>query len=170
MDRASDRRLEPGQRVVVAAARRDDALHSAPMRVEQSSGGPESTVHLRLTGAWHAADERRLQVRVPMQITPTRARHWVGGAWRDIDAKLVDLSSRGVGLSLTSEVQLGARLSLVVPLADGHPDLRLTVEVRHVRRTGKPEQPWRAGGLFRTLSQPDHERLIRFIFAELRSR
>ena len=47
-----------------------------------------------------ADDERRQQVRVPVQLAVSRARRWVGGAWRDIDATVVDLSSRGVGLRI----------------------------------------------------------------------
>jgi hypothetical protein len=73
-------------------------------------------------------------------------------------------------LSLDHEVQLGDRLSLVLPIGDGKPDLRVTVEVRHVRDMGEGEQRWRAGGPFRSLAPADHERVIRFIFAELRAR
>jgi len=170
MDRPTDRPLQPGERVVVAAARINDELHSAPMDVEHSSSGPEATLQLRMAGAWQPEDERRHQVRVPIQIRPSRARRWVGGAWRDIDALLVDLSSRGVGLTLAQEVQLGDRVSLSVRLGDDQSDLRLTVEIRHVRRHARPELGWRAGGLFRNLPPADHERVIRFIFAELRSR
>jgi c-di-GMP-binding flagellar brake protein YcgR len=170
MDRTSDRVLEEGQRVVVAAMRHDDELQSAPMQVEHSSAGPEATVHLRMAGVWQPEDERRNQVRVPLNLRATRARRWAAGAWRDLDATLVDLSSRGVGVSLDQEVQLGDRLSLSLPLGDGQPDLRVTFEVRHVRPHSKPGQAWRAGGLFRTLTPADHERVIRFIFAELRSR
>jgi PilZ domain-containing protein len=177
MDRPTDRPLEPGERVIVAATRMDDELHSAPMDVEHCSSGPESQVQLRMAGAWQPEDERRHQVRVPLSIPAARARRWIGGAWRDIQATLVDLSSRGVGLSLDQEVQVGDRLSLVVPLCDGNSPLRVTVEVRHVRPDGRLQpmdgrvpQPWRAGGLFRNLSPIDHERVIRFIFAELRSR
>src|SRR5260221_6989188 len=50
MDRSTDRPLEPGERVLVSATRKADELHSAPMDVEHSSGGPESTVHLRIDG------------------------------------------------------------------------------------------------------------------------
>jgi hypothetical protein len=75
-----------------------------------------------------------------------------------------------VGLNLTQQAQVGDRLSLVVPLDDGSPDLRVTLEVRHVRPNARTEGTWRAGGLFRNLALLDHERVIRFIFAELRSR
>jgi c-di-GMP-binding flagellar brake protein YcgR len=140
------------------------------MDVEHSSGRPESTVYLRMAGAWQPEDERRHQARVPVQIRPNRARRWVGGAWRDLDAMLVDLSSRGIGLSVDHQVKLGDRLSLVVPLGDGQPDLRVTVEVRHVQSDRKTPDRWRAGGVFRNLAPVDHERVIRFIFAELRGR
>jgi len=170
MDRPTDRPLEPGERVLVAATRMDDALHSAPMDVEHCSGTPNATLHLRIAGAWQAEDERRNQARVRVRIVPTRARRWVGGAWRDVEATVVDLSSRGAGLSLTAAVNVGDRLSLVIPLADGQPDLRVTVELRHARPEAPDAGLWRAGGLFRNLPPADHERVIRFIFAELRSR
>jgi hypothetical protein len=174
MDRPTDRPFEPGQQVVVAALRMDDELQSAPMDVEECSDGPESLVSLHMAGSWEREDERRHQVRVPARIRSNRSRRWVGGAWRDLEATVVDISSRGVGLSLDQEVRLGDRVSLSVPLADGQPDLRLTVEVRHVRREAGSAEPasslWRAGGLFRNLAPLDHERVIRFIFAELRSR
>jgi c-di-GMP-binding flagellar brake protein YcgR len=123
-----------------------------------------------MAGTWRPDDERRHQVRVPVQIRATRARRWVGGAWRELEATLVDLSSRGIGLSMDHEVQRGDRLSLAVPLNDGQPDLRVTIEVRHVRDDAREGERWRAGGLFRNLAPLDHERVIRFIFAELRAR
>ena len=170
MDRPTDRPPEPGERVLVAATRADDTLESAPMDVEYCSGSPNATLHLRLAGAWRAEDERRNQVRARVRIAPTRARRWAQGAWRDVEATIVDLSSRGIGLSLTTAVKVGERLSLVIPLADGEPDLRLTVELRHARSEAPDAGLWRAGGLFRNLPTADHERVIRFIFAELRSR
>jgi hypothetical protein len=169
MDRPTDRPLEPGERVVVAATRMDDELHSAPMDVEFCGDGRHPQVHLRMAGGWHPEDERRNQVRVPLRLRASRARRWMAGAWHDLQATLVDLSSRGIGVSLDHEVQLGVRLSLMVPLNDEYPDLRVTVEVRHVHRDPKSEI-WRAGGLFRNLQPAEHERVIRFIFAELRSR
>jgi hypothetical protein len=174
MDRATDRPLEPGERVVVTTTHVDDEVQSAPMDVEHASSGPEALVQLRIAGAWQREEERRRQVRLPVSFHAARARRWVGGAWRDLDADVVDLSSRGVGLNLDQEVHVGDRLSIGVPIPDGGPELRTTVEIRHVR----PRQPseenaapsWRAGGLVRNLAPPEHERVIRFIFAELRSR
>jgi c-di-GMP-binding flagellar brake protein YcgR len=139
------------------------------MDVEFCGEGSHPQVNLRMAGVWQREDERRNQVRVPLRLRANRARRWVAGAWRDLQATLVDLSSRGIGVSLDHEVQLGDRLSLMVPLNDEYPDLRVTVEVRHVHRDPKSEI-WRAGGLFRNLQPAEHERVIRFIFAELRSR
>jgi len=175
MDRLSDQPLEPGERVIVAATRMDDP-QAAPMDVEYCSTGPEPTVELRMAGIWQHEDERRNRVRVRLEIHATRARLWVGGAWRDLDATLTDLSSRGVGLSLTREVRIGDRLSLAAPLDGDGPDLRATIEVRYVHLhpavdtegTLAPEY-WHAGGPFRNMSPPDHERVVRFLFAELRA-
>jgi PilZ domain len=168
MDRPTDRPLEPGERVVVAANRSGDD-ESAPMHVEWSGDGSAPEVHLRMAGAWARDDERRQQERVPLNVRANRARRWVGGAWRDLEALLVDLSSRGVGLNLDREVHVGDRVSLVIPMTDGGADLRVTVEIRHVRVEPNTAH-WRAGGLFRNLTPADHERVIRLIFAELRSR
>lgn len=171
MDRPTDKPLEPGERVVVAATRLDDEIHSAPMDVEDCGSGPQPLVHLRMAGTWQREDERRHQARVPLQLPISRARRWHNGAWRDLQATMVDLSSRGVGLRLDQEVRVGDRLSLMIPLGDGAPDLRVTVEVRHTRTDGAPSHEYfRAGGLFRTLAPGDHERVIRFIFGELRSK
>ena len=174
MDRLSDEPLEPGQRVIVAATRMDDP-QAAPMDVEYCSSGPEPTVELRIAGAWQHEDERRNRVRVRLDIPATRARHWVEGAWRDLEATLSDLSSRGVGLSLDHEVRVGDRLSIAAPLGDGSADLRATIEVRYAHLhppvagdSGPLPQYWHAGGPFRNMSPPDHERVIRFLFAELR--
>jgi hypothetical protein len=187
MDHASDHPLAPGQRVVVATTT-SDGLKSVPMEVEVSSGGPEARVQLRMIGLWQAEDERRNQMRIQLSVPVTRARRWLGGAWHEVAATVVDLSSRGVGVTLDQQVHVGDRLSLAVPLTEGTPDLRVTFEVRHVRPEGfgrpplggtldqaslvvqSARQPWRAGGLFRNLSLTDHERVIRFIFAELRAR
>jgi hypothetical protein len=170
MDRPTDRILEPGERVVVSAMRMDDEAQSAPMSVEHSTGGPHPTIDLRMAGLWQPEEDRRHQARVAVHIRASRARRWVGGAWRDLDASVVDLSSRGLGVSLSQEAHVGDRLSLTVPLDEGSPDLRVTLEVRHVRLDTRTESTWRAGGLFRNLVPADHERVIRFIFAELRSR
>lgn len=110
--------------------------------------------------------DRRLQDRVPLHISARRARRWVGGAWRDLDALLTDISSRGVGVVLSDEVRLGDRLSLTIPMNDDGADLRVTVEIRHVRTVGRPGT-WRAGGLFRNLPPADHARVLRFIRAAL---
>ena len=170
MDRPTDRALEPGEGVTVSAIRTDDEAQSAPMNVEHTSGGPQPTVELRMAGLWQPEDDRRHQARVMLQIRANRARRWIGGGWRDLEATVVDLSSRGVGLSLDREAHVGDRLSLAIPLDEGGPDLRATLEIRHVRPDTRTESRWRAGGLFRNLPLADHERVIRFIFAELRSR
>ncbi len=170
MDRPTDRVLEPGERVVVSAMRMYDEAQCAPMSVEHSSGGPQPTIELQIAGLWQPEDDRRHQARVALQIRANRARRWYGGAWHDMEATVVDLSSRGVGLSLNQEAHIGDRLSLSIPLDEGSPDLRATLEVRHVRPDTRTESTWRAGGLFRNLLPADHERVIRFIFAELRTR
>jgi c-di-GMP-binding flagellar brake protein YcgR len=112
-------------------------------------------------------DDRRHQTRVALRMPITRARRWSTGAWRELSAEIVDLSSRGVGLRLNQEVHLGDRLSLALPLGDGLADLRVTVEVRHVRADSRAGE-WRAGGLFRALAAADHARIMRFVFDELR--
>src|SRR5579859_2905834 len=169
MDRASDRPLETGERVIVSATHMDDESQSAPMNVERITAGPEPTVHLRIAGATQLGDDRRHQARVPLHIRALRARRWVGGAWHDLEATVVDLSSRGVGLSVNQQAQIGDRLSLTVPLDPGGPDLKVTLEIRHIQVDARAPATWRAGGLFRNLLPADHERVIRFIFAELRS-
>jgi hypothetical protein len=168
MDRPTDRPLEPGERVVVAATRMDDEERAAPMDVEDCGVGTEPVVHLRIAGAWQPESERRHQARVPLELRVARARKWSAGAWRDLNATVVDLSSRGVGVRLDQAVAVGDRLSLMIPLEDGSPELRVTIELRHVRAASSGT--WHAGGLFRTLAPGDHERVIRFVFAELRVR
>jgi len=169
MDRPTDRPLEPGERVVVAATHIDEGMRAAPMDVEFCGAGVRPEVHLRIAGTWQSEDERRHQARVTVQITASRARRWSAGAWREIQADVIDLSSRGVGLVVAQPVQVGDRLSLSVPLSDGEADLRVTIELRHVRADAKTGT-WRAGGLFKALAPPDHERVVRFVFGELRSR
>ena len=53
---------------------------------------------------------------------------------------------------------------------------RATIEVRYVHvhpevagDTGKVPTYWHAGGPFRNMSPIDHERVVRFLFAELRA-
>ena len=140
------------------------------MDVEHCHDGVAATVRLRIAGSWQPEDERRHQVRVPVQIEPQLARRWSAGAWREVQARVDDISSRGIGLRLHEQVRLGDRLSLALSLNDGQPNVRLTIEVRHVHMQTNSAVPWRAGGLFRTLSPGDHERIVRFVFAELRSR
>jgi hypothetical protein len=171
MDRPSDRPLEPGERVIVAATRLGDQL-AAPMDVEYCTSGPEATIELRMAGTWQPEAERRSRGRVPLAIHASRARRWVGGAWRDLEATLSDLSLRGVGLNLDHEVHVGDRLSIVAPLGDGNADLRATIEIRYAHAEaddGVRPPSWHAGGPFRNMSPDDHEMVIRFLFAELRA-
>jgi hypothetical protein len=42
--------------------------------------------------------------------------------------------------------------------------------MRHVRSSRHPADEWHAGGQFRNISTVEHERVIRYIFAELRGR
>jgi hypothetical protein len=106
--------------------------------------------------------ERAYQERVQLQMRANRARRWIEGAWRDLEGMIVDMSARGVGLSLNNEVRLGDRVSLTLPIQDDGGDLRVTVEIRHVRPRASSGH-WRAGGLFRNLPPDDHERILRFI-------
>ena len=89
-----------------------------------------------------------------------RARHWTRGAWQDLSVQLTDLGSRGLGLIVSREVQRGDRLSLEFSPGDGGPDLRVTLEIRHVRPDAAH---WRAGGLFRTLTPVDHQRIVNIL-------
>jgi hypothetical protein len=61
---------------------------------------------------------------------------------------------------VSSEVQRGDRLSLEFSAGDGGPDLRVTLEIRHVRPDGTQ---WRAGGLFRNLLPAEHQRIVRLL-------
>ena len=81
----------------------------------------------------------------------------------------MDLSSRGIGLQIDREVRVGDRLSVIIPLSDGAPDLRVTVEVRHVHADEGGDR-WRVGGPFRNMPEADHQRVIRYLFAEQKSR
>src|SRR5438874_5012640 len=105
-----------------------------------------------------------------MAIHCTRARRWVGGAWRDLEATVVDLSSHGLGVSVNLEARVGDRLSLAIPLQQGAADLKVTIEIRHIRRDARFESTWRAGGLFRNMPPSDYARVARFLDAGFSAR
>jgi hypothetical protein len=112
-------------------------------------------------------EDRRGQARVAVRLRPSRARRWSGGAWHEIGAEIVDLSSRGLGLRVDAPLRLGDRVSLTLSLGHGEPDLRVTVEVRHIRADA---DVWRAGGLFKALPPAEHERVVGFVMRELHAR
>jgi hypothetical protein len=114
-------------------------------------------------------EDRRGQARVAVRLRPNRARRWSGGAWHEIGAEIVDLSSRGLGLRVDVPLRLGDRVSLSIPLDDGEPELRVTVEVRHIRADANADA-WRAGGLFKALAAAEHERVVGFVMRELHAR
>ena len=118
---------------------------------------------------WQPEDDRRHQARVNLRLRPRRARRWSAGAWREVGAEIVDLSSRGLGLRVDQSVHIGDRLSIEVPLEDGEPDLRVTIELRHVRADAGGAS-WRAGGLFKALPPAQHERVVGFVMRELSAR
>jgi hypothetical protein len=53
-------------------------------------------------------------------------------------------------------------------VAGGEPELPVTVEVRHARADSRSED-WHVGGLFKTISPDDHQRVVRYIFDQLTS-
>jgi hypothetical protein len=114
-------------------------------------------------------DERRHQARVGVRLPVSRARRWSAGAWREIQATIVDLSSRGIGLRVDQPVQVGERLSLAFALSEGDPEVRVTLELRHVRWDAQSGQS-HAGGLFRALGQPEHQQVAAFVADQLRAR
>jgi hypothetical protein len=168
VDRPTDRPIEPGERVVLAAVRSDNDQYLAPMRVEDSSGGTTPRLSLLMAGKWQPEHERREQTRIDFNAPVQRARRWTRGAWHDIAATFTDISSRGIGLITDQQLQLGERLSLTFPLGPDDPPMRVTIEVRHIRPDDTGPNRWRAGGQFRMLPPEDHERIVRFIFAEMR--
>jgi hypothetical protein len=71
-------------------------------------------------------------------------------------------------MQLDQEVRHGDRVSLSFDLGDGGPELRVMVELRHVRPgSRRGEAVWRTGGLFRTLSADDHARIARVVAGQL---
>ena len=111
------------------------------------------------------APQRRGAVRQPVAVVPRTARVLYGGvAQRPIRLGVLDVSATGVNVRSTDELRVGDLLELAFDVLDGeiHVHARVTRITRQTRF-------WSAGCAFEGVTEPQAERIVKFVFAEQRS-
>ena len=124
-----------------------------PTRAVKARPVEESALYVQI----YNLRKKLSQKRQPGEKAPPSCIQTKSGRGYRLLATVIPIDTRGTSTYFT-------------PLDDSQADLRLTVEVRHVHHQPGSALPWRGGGLFRIMSPGDHERIVRFVFAELRSR
>jgi hypothetical protein len=125
----------------------------------------ELLLHWR--GEAHAETERRHEPRVLSVLVPTSARCIVGSRRTPLDTTIRNISANGLKVRCAHRVMPGQQLEFFFALADGHAEVRLRVDVRHVELLqNEPIDIWEAGCEFRELSPGAHEQLLSYLLEQ----
>ena len=165
------RRLIPFKRgdTITVAVSRQDALYSAPTRVEETHADGVPMLRVTVAGAWQRS-QRRNAVRVPVAIRPRVAARVDGPHMHKLRAGITDLSANGLQLRTQDEIKLGDTIQLVFDVLGVEEAFDVTATVRRlqiVERGGV--QIWVAGCEFEGLPPRLTQKLIQFIFAQQRT-
>jgi c-di-GMP-binding flagellar brake protein YcgR len=166
-----ERRLIPlkaGETVTIAMSRQD-ALYTAPMRVERSDSDGVPMLRLSVVGEWQRS-QRRNAVRVPVAIRPRVAERLDGPKRQPLRAGITDISANGVQLRTQDEIKLGDTIELAFSVLGIEEEFEVQAGVRrvhHVDRGGV--HIWVAGCEFKGLSARMSQKLVQFIFAQQRT-
>src|SRR5260370_1967420 len=122
-------RIGPGQAVVVEFTRPGDALYRLEALVESATTEEPPRVVLRPVDAWQRV-QRRDAVRNPVDIRPNQAvRILDGGESQPFSALIVDLSTGGMRMVTTTELEMFDQLEMLFETPSRGADLLLRTPV-----------------------------------------
>jgi benzoate membrane transport protein len=114
-----------------------------------------------------ADEERRQSERVQAVLVPTSARRIIGSRRTPLDVSIRNISASGLKVRCTQRVLPGQQLEFFFALPDGHAEVRLRVDVRHVELLqNELVEMWEAGCEFREMSTGAHEQLLTYLLEQ----
>ena len=159
-------RLRPGQAVVVELSRPGDALYRLETLVESATTEEPPRLVLRPVDDWQRV-QRRDAVRHPVDIRPSQAqRILAGGERQPFSAVIVDLSTGGMRIATTTELDMFDQLEMVFGTPSGGAELRLRVTVVRVAPPRSAADAWEIGCQFVEPSAVEREQIVQFILAQ----
>src|SRR4051794_9607611 len=123
--------LKVGDTVQVAVTTPQDAMYSAPARVEKTTDDGVPLLDLRVLGDWERS-QRRNAVRVPVAIRPRFVIKTEGEKRKAIRAAISDLSAAGAQVRSADEVKSGDRLELAFHVIGIEEEIVVDAVVRRV--------------------------------------
>ncbi len=158
--------LRPGQAVVVELSRPGDALYRLETLVESATTEEPPRLVLRPVDEWQRV-QRRDAVRHPVDIRPSQAqRVTAGGERQPFSAVIVDLSTGGMRMATTTELDMFDQVEMVFGTPSGGAELRLRVTVVRVAPPRSAADAWEIGCQFVEPSAVEREQIVQFILAQ----
>jgi c-di-GMP-binding flagellar brake protein YcgR len=159
-------RLGPGQAVVVEFSRPGDALYKLETLVESATTEEPPRLVLRPVDEWQRV-QRRDAVRHPVDIRPSQAyRVLPGSELEPFSAVIVDLSTSGMRMTTTTELDMFDQLEMVFGTPSGGAELRLRVNVVRIAPPRSAADAWEIGCQFVEPSAVEREHIVQFILAQ----
>ena len=167
-----ERRLLPlkvGDTVQIAVTTPQDAMYSAPARVDKTSDDGVPLLDLHVLGEWQRS-QRRNAVRVPVAIRPRFVVKLDGNKRQPIRAGISDLSAAGAQVRSADELKSGDRLELAFLVIGIDEEIVIEAVVRRVAQHERGSlHVWEAGCEFEGLSPRLSQKLFQFVFAQQRA-
>jgi c-di-GMP-binding flagellar brake protein YcgR len=159
-------RLRPGQAVVVELSRPGDALYRLETLVESATTEEPPRLVLRPVDDWQRV-QRRDAVRHPVDIRPNQAvRILAGGDRQPFSTVIVDLSTGGMRMATTTELEMFDQLEMLFGTPSGGAELRLRMTVVRVAPPRSVDDGWEIGCQFVEPSAGEREQIVEFILAQ----
>jgi c-di-GMP-binding flagellar brake protein YcgR len=159
-------RLRPGQAVVVELSRPGDALYRLETLVESATTEEPPRLVLRPVDDWQRV-QRRDAVRHPVDIRPNQAvRILAGGDRQPFSSVIVDLSTGGMRMATTTELEMFDQLEMLFGTPSGGAELRLRMTVVRVAPPRSVDDGWEIGCQFVEPSAGEREQIVEFILAQ----
>jgi c-di-GMP-binding flagellar brake protein YcgR len=166
----SERRLiplKPGDTVDIAVSA-EDALYSAPARIEQARHEGLPLLTLSIVGVWDRS-QRRNAVRVQVAIRPRVAARITDNRTQPLRAGISNLSANGVQLRSQDELKPGDMLDLAFSVMDVDEEIEAQAQVKRVQHFEQGTvHVWEAGCEFQQLPDRLQRKLLQFIFNQQR--
>jgi len=160
-------RVRPGQAVVVELSRPGDALYKLETLVESATTEEPPRLVLRPVDEWQRV-QRRDAVRHPVDIRPSQAQRVLpGGERQPFGCVIADLSTGGIRMTTTTELEIFEQLEMVFGTPSGGAELRLRVTVVRVAPPrSASHDAWEFGCQFVEPSAVEREHIVQFILAQ----
>lgn len=162
--------LKAGDALQIAATSSEDALYSAPARVDRASrddGLP--MLELRVLGEWQRS-QRRNAVRVPVSIRPRIVVRIEGDKRQALRAGISNLSANGCQVRSQDEIKLGDLLDLAFEVMGIEEEIAVQAKVRRVQQHERGTMHlWEAGCEMQGLPPRISQKIVQFIFTQQRA-